>query len=392
MKKYINVENIIRSTDLRTLCTVYFNLIEDEDENYFVVKSHYKKSKFKTKLNYNDDLLEENNKLLINYTELPFFLKNRVHYCYIKKNLEFNKLELLTAALYKRIQNLRSFYSTNDFKIYVFVGLFGLRGSVDFSRNLYAVDLKKQVATETYCKNIFYLLTSIEGLEQLNFNFRDLQPEYIGGKKRDDQIRINLKYFYENFYKEIRKINTYKADIIEFNRDLFINKSTSSLFNNQFIERMMFYIKAAFSKEYSFADDIENLRKKLNLEIKPSLKRNTSIVVYAKALLPDICYGCYEKYKVIDRTFYYRNSENLYLEIHHVISFSNGEVDQIDNLVKLCPACHKALTPNRADEKYQKEIIQSILKLNKDVCRYVENFTSTYNIYKNIDYIYSKLK
>ena len=40
-----------------------------------------------------------------------------------------------------------------------------------------------------------------------------------------------------------------------------------------------------------------------------------------------------------------RNSDKHYFELHHVISFGAKQSgDILENLVKLCPACHRALT------------------------------------------------
>ena len=61
--------------------------------------------------------------------------------------------------------------------------------------------------------------------------------------------------------------------------------------------------------------------------------------------------------------------------------------------MKLCPACHRALTPNRADEKYQKQIIKDILYNSKEANNYVGNFVKNPNIMEDkVNYVYSNLK
>lgn len=89
-----------------------------------------------------------------------------------------------------------------------------------------------------------------------------------------------------------------------------------------------------------------------------------------------------------------RNSDKHYFELHHVISFGAKQSgDILENLVKLCPACHRALTPNRAEESYQKEIIKNILLNSNEANDYVGNFIKEPdNLDMKIDYVYSNLK
>ncbi|WP_340585671.1 HNH endonuclease signature motif containing protein, partial [Staphylococcus aureus] len=87
-------------------------------------------------------------------------------------------------------------------------------------------------------------------------------------------------------------------------------------------------------------------------------------------------------------------SERYYFELHHVISFgSNQSGDILENLVKVCPACHRALTPDRANEDYQKKLIKNILLNSKEANKYVENFIQDPNDYNmKIEYVFANLK
>ena len=42
--------------------------------------------------------------------------------------------------------------------------------------------------------------------------------------------------------------------------------------------------------------------------------------------------------------------------LFHLGAKQSGDI--LENLVKLCPACHRALTPNRAEESYQKKLLK----------------------------------
>ncbi|WP_081460783.1 hypothetical protein [Mycoplasma putrefaciens] len=71
---------------------------------------------------------------------------------------------------------------------------------------------------------------------QLNLNFRELQPEYIDNiRKRNTQIRINLKWFVNNYFEDLKKINIYKASIITSQKELIDKLKIATNFNNSFI-------------------------------------------------------------------------------------------------------------------------------------------------------------
>jgi 5-methylcytosine-specific restriction protein A len=102
--------------------------------------------------------------------------------------------------------------------------------------------------------------------------------------------------------------------------------------------------------------------------------------------------GCQNRFKKDKRTFKLRDQEKHYFELHHVIPFSKGkEHDQIDNLAKLCPVCHGALTKNRAEETLQKQIITDILSNSMNAQKYVSILAGSSNINDLVDFVYTKL-
>lgn len=140
--------------------------------------------------------------------------------------------------------------------------------------------------------------------------------------------------------------------------------------------------------------EIEQLRKDLGFlydnVIDEKIKRNQGIVQYVRAFFDDECVCCKNHYPLDNRTFKLRNSDRYYLEIHHVISFSADKtLDQIDNLVKVCPTCHRALTKNRAEETYQKQMISEILVNAPNVKEFCLNFTDNNNC---VQFIYDRLR
>lgn len=389
-KEWLNFDDLINSDNLYALCISFFNLVDDNDD-FFILNSYYKKSKF-SNLELDLKILVENNELISKISNLPFILEKNKHCCYIKKNGNIN-FNTFFSLLYKKIQRLREKYDDKTFSQIVCASLFFPRGSIDINANFFAVDIYRKYQNEEYLNKIFYLLTSVGDIKQLNFNFREFQQQHI--KKintRNTQIRINLKWLCDYLSLTLKQFNKYKFNIINNNLQIINSKTIRNKISLDFYDRIQFYITNIL-KSKSTNLDIDSLRKEIGFDSNSKeFVRNSSIVNLAKIALPDFCSGCIGKYELKDRTFKYKNSDKWYLEINHVISFANNNVDQIDNLCKLCPACHKALTPNRANESLQKEIIKSILNNNPIVSDYVNLFIESNTIERKIEYVFEKLR
>ena len=86
-----------------------------------------------------------------------------------------------------------------------------------------------------------------------------------------------------------------------------------------------------------------------------------------------------------------------YFEIHHVIPYATDakHVDVIDDLVKLCPTCHRALTPGRAEKSLQFQIIRKIIESREEVRQFVDTIKARSANAVNespVEYVYSILK
>lgn len=390
-RKWLDFDNLISSDNLYALCISFFNLVDDNDD-FFIVKSYYKKSKF-SNLELEQKILLANNILISKISDLPFILEKNKHCCYIKKNNNIN-FNIFFDLLYKKIQRLRKKYDDKTFSQIICASLFFPRGSIDINANFFAIDIYRKYQNEGYLSKIFYLLMSIGDIKQLNFNFREFQQQHI--KKintRNTQIRINLKWLCDYLFLILKKFNKYKFNIINANLKIINSKTIRNKISLDFYDRIQFYIKNILNAK-SLNLDINSLRKEIGFDLdSKEFARNSNIVNLAKITLPDFCSGCVGKYELKDRTFKYKNSDKWYLEINHVISFANNNVDQIDNLCKLCPVCHKILTPNRTDESLQKEIIKSILNNNPIVSDYINLFIENNNsIERKIEYVFQKLR
>lgn len=356
----------------------------------FVIESSYKNSKYSPS-SLTENIYLQNNQLLSDFTKLDFQLKGTKHQFFIESE---SSCDNFFAKIYQQIQIKRFENEINDeeFSKLILLAFFGLRGSYDGS-NLYAMDLLRQVLTTQYIDNLFKLLTNVSDLRQLNLNFRELQEQFVSGEnQRNTQFRINLRYFYDNFKNDLAKINIFKANILKHNSKIIETKNIAQE-SETFIQRLHFY-RDNILNQTKTSNEIEQLRRNLGFNydeiIDETVKRNQGIVRYVRAFFPDECVCCKDIYSIENRSFRYRNSDRWYLEIHHVISFSSDKtLDQIDNLVKLCPTCHRALTKNRADENYQKDLISKIFENEPRTKEFCLNFTDNNNC---VQFVYDRLK
>ncbi|GAA7397660.1 hypothetical protein BD0140_01010 [Helicobacter pylori] len=68
------------------------------------------------------------------------------------------------------------------------------------------------------------------------------------------------------------------------------------------------------------------------------------------------------------------------------------ELDVLENLAKLCPACHRALKKGASAEGFQKRLIGKILKRNKDNLEFAQLRFETDDLPTLIDRICESLK
>lgn len=402
----ITADELLKKDQLLSLMVPYFNVASDEDDDYFYVRSVYRMSQGCTPTT---EEMTENNERLRELTNLPFHNESSKsqgkHTLKIKKTAEIYDRQQLFHALNRAIQMKRLFVDSEIFERDILLSLFTLRGSIDCKANFFAVDILKENKSKDYLYQLFNLLTSISDIKQLNLNFRELQEQYVTGERqRNTQIRINLRWFYDYYRTDLQQLNVYKYRIMKTNKHMIQSFNYNQQLTPQFIERMQFYMDTVY-ESLAEAHHISVLKGKVSeyrsilnfketKESQDELQRSSSIRQLAVALLPEECVGCKDDYSLEDRTFKYRNSDRYYLEIHHVIAFSSDRTgDQLDNLVKLCPTCHRALTKGRAEENYQKLLIKNILTNSLTASKYVGLLMEEpYTLEDQIQFVYEKLK
>ncbi|GAA9282532.1 hypothetical protein HpHA229_04770 [Helicobacter pylori] len=323
-----------------------------------------------------------------------------------------NDLQLDENSFYKKLLNSlidndffnRSRSMTPNQRLFL-SGFFESRGSIDTQRNFLTLDYFFHSPLEF--KKFHYLIDFFNiPSEALNFNFRELQPEYVQGIKRNAQFRIYLNWYLYH----IGLFNPYKAQIAHHifkttlvDDGIYYKLSyppTTEYRGNSFIERAHFYLKNVHQQDL---DDksIEKLREQLGwIQESEEFRRDSKIINFYRISTPNVCNACCGDYDIKERSFISlplykitQNSDSYYTEIHHVIALSKDkELDVLANLAKLCPACHRALKKGASEERFQKRLIENILNHNKDNLEFAQLRFETDDFLTLINRIYESLK
>ncbi|WP_390118282.1 HNH endonuclease [Helicobacter pylori] len=305
-----------------------------------------------------------------------FILENDLH---LDENSFYKKLlnSLIDNDFFNR-SNLMNLMTPNQKRF--LSSFFESRGSIDTQRNFLTLDYFFHSPLEF---NKFHYLIDFFNIpsEALNFNFRELQPEHVQGiNQRNAQFRIYLDWYLYH----IGLFNPYKARIAEhvFKTTLvddgiyykLRDRPKTEYRGNSFTERAHFYLKSVYQQDL---DDksIEKLREQLGwIQKSEEFRRDGKIINFYRISTPNVCSTCCGDYDIKERSFISlplykitQKPDSYYTEIHHVISLGkNRELDVLENLAKLCPACHRALKKGSSEEEFQKSLIRNILNRNKD--------------------------
>lgn len=328
------------------------------------------------------------------YFKACLTLENDLH---LSATSFFNKL-------YYKILNSELISSDilTDDKIEFIRGFMETRGSIDTQRSLIAQDYfyhhsYLEVRKARILVEYFNVPVSV-----MNLNFRQLQPQYLAKKnKRNAQVRMQLPWY----VAQIGILNPYKVQVITdvYGYPLGTYRNGAQFFNvpysvspsQSFQKRIDYYADKILNRKLS-SQQIKQYQKELGFLADASDERtirNDLIVQIARLEWPDECVCCKNLYNICDRSFIHRKTNRPYFEIHHVISLGNNqELDDTDNLAKLCPTCHAALKRGRALEVYQKELIANILNNQDRTLEFSKNFFDTDDENVIINKIYESLK
>ncbi|ACX98694.1 HNH endonuclease [Helicobacter pylori] len=327
-----------------------------------------------------------------------------------------NDLHLDENSFYKKLLNSlidndffnRSRSMTPNQRLFL-SGFFASRGSIDTTRNFLTLDYFFHSPLEF--KKFHYLIDFFNiPSEALNFNFRELQPEYTQGiNQRNAQFRIYLDWYSHH----IGLFNPYKARIAEhvFKTTLvrdgiygiyykLRDQPKTGYRGNSFTERAHFYLKSVYQQDLD-DKNIEKLREQLGfIQKSEEFRRDSKIINFYRISTPNVCSACCGDYDIKERSFISlplykitQKPDSYYTEIHHVISLGKDqELDVLANLAKLCPACHRALKKGASEEGFQKSLIRNILNRNKDNLEFAQLRFETDDLSTLVNRIHESLK
>ncbi len=326
-----------------------------------------------------------------------FILENDLH---LDENSFYKKL--LKSLIDNNFFN-RSHSMTPNQRLFL-SGFFESRGSIDTQRNFLTLDYFFHSPLEF--KKFHYLIDFFNiPSEALNFNFRELQPEYVQGiNQRNAQFRIYLDwYLYHiglfNPYKARIAHHIFKTTLVD--DGIYYKLSyppTTEYRGNSFIRRARFYLKNVHQQDL---DDksIERLREQLGwIQESEEFRRDSKIINFYRISTPNVCSACCGDYDIKERSFislalYQITQIPIPTILKSMISLGKDkELDVLANLAKLCPACHRALKKGSSEEGFQKRLIENILNRNKDNLEFAQLRFETDDFPTLINRIYESLK
>ncbi len=341
------------------------------DLNYYS-NEHFKKMKFFLGDDYN--LVENKNikdtgiifeKKILNFGVSIILIND------IEKDLIYSKIEkwLIDA--------------NEENKKWFFIGFMEGRGSLDFSRNFYSIDIAHKDSPEIARRKL-NRMNDIVGLVY-NYNPRILQNN---SDKKNDQFRIKLDYYSGNFgffrphiieyYQKEKniKLTTDNKNIIFIDSNNKNIDISSNLFRNLKINDLAISLKDIDEKEkYKKIQEykINNFDFDTEDEILYSSFNTKESAKNKARYLCEIDNG--------HATFISKSSKQNYVEAHHLVPFSKRKsfdvnIDIEENLVALCPNCHRKIhlavdneKKNMLDKLFNlrnKSLTDASVKISKD--------------------------
>lgn len=393
LAQMMNVSEFFENEIPPFLLGAFYGRTEQDNNGNFYTYSGYRNGKiFDNQTLYNRSKVEYKKQLNTICSTFPYWqfgedcaCQGKIVAFVLKNDLQLSRTSFFN-RLNTKIYSSSFLYKdglTTAKKMFI-RGFMELRASIDRNRNLITIDYISNNTQET---KRLRLLIDYLGLppEFANFIFRECQPQYFNGiNKRENQFRINAFWY----GKSIGLINIYKAaafkaciknngykiknGITYFDCTIPLSTNTTT-----FESRLNYYAQNIEGHNLT-EEDIRKFKDFIGITeaTNDTFQRNPTIVQYIRYFTKDECACCKDKYKISDRTCLLRNTKDrYYLEIHHVISVGHEkQLDDIDNLVKVCPACHATLKRGRADETTQKGLIECILNNKKQVRDFCESY------------------
>ena len=408
---FMKVSEFLKSDDISAflLGAFYSRYIFSRDNSEIYTEVSYKISKFVDDYNFllrsKQCLLDKLNKISTPYSEWKDFTKtSSSRPQIILRYTLYNDLSLSKDSFYNKL-NLKILgedfiydQDFNDQKKMFIRGFAESRGSIDTTIPLLSLDCFYNSLNEVKRARILYDYFNVP-FSVLNFNPRELQNDYITGRrKRNTQLRFNLYWYVKN----VGLLNDYKIAIIKkvYNNieyaqtkgdvKYFYSPDIAHSKKDSFDFMLRYYSNNIFNKQLSDFE-VDYLRKELKFDSNKDVatfKRNLSLIELIRINTPDKCASC-----GTDKTYTHKNTGRQYFEYHHVISIGqNHELDDENNIVKLCPTCHRIVKRGSAPEVEQKAVIRNILKNKPNVFEFAKHIFDIEDFEEIVHKIWQNLK
>lgn len=386
----------------------YGRYVFTKDGSQIYTEVSYKISKFVNDYDFlirtKDALLRKLNKICSPYLWVDYTKTTSATPQIVLRFMLDNDLALTKDNFYNRL-NLKILSQDfiyedklNESKKAFIRGFAESRGSIDTTRPLLALDYFYNSLNEVKRARILYDYLNVP-FSVLNFNPRELQDDFVTGRnKRNTQLRFNLYWYIKN----IGLLNDYKAAIVSNvyknvkqktpNNDViyFDSPNIAHSKKDSFDFMLRYYANNIFDKKLSDFE-INALRNELNFNSAAdvySFKRNLSLIELIRISTPDECASC-----KTTKTYTHKNTGRQYFEYHHVVSLGkNSELDDENNIVKLCPTCHRIVKRGSAPETEQKNVIKNILINKPNVLEFARNIYDLQDFDLVVDKIWQSLK
>ncbi len=258
------------------------------------------------------------------------------------------------------------------------------------------------------------------------FNFNPRLTENTTQKA--DQFRVSWKYYLHEIgtYSKYRMECIHASDVAANGLSIEENKPGIFTYNidyvdysevsrnkkaQKFINKYYTFVHMAQGYRIDGAADEESIRQYRQLfglddsdDNERQNVRNARIVKQVYEEEPDLCVCCQNRYNIADRSFIknYRLHgiviKKYYFEMHHAISFSNGQdggesnvLDVVENIVKVCPTCHACMTAKKGLEEDIKQLIINMLNNSEKVRDFSEGYFETSDENELVEKIYEIL-
>lgn len=189
-----------------------------------------------------------------------------------------------------------------------------------------------------------------------------------GGVRRDSRRRLSYYGEYEYTQPDLHedfKVNTITGVVSVKQLSDFIKNEFSPIFYKRLIPAMDASHTVEEMTEHALQMDYDSLRAAAvgrgamhpaqRIVTSNQYVRDPYIAIYAKERAHGVCQLCHQKAP-------FCNSRNEpYLETHHIIWLSEGGADSVDNVVALCPNCHRKMhiINDDADVRYLQKLVLS---------------------------------